>query len=256
MNKGLQTVLKLVAAVIFFIICAILPSLFTPSGEMFALPPVYPLDYYERSEIYSAYVNERIAAVQISTEELNQTSLEQCNTKLEFILSYLIVDENLYPSPNNYTVQKFHSVTDERGREIRLMEYYSSRHGDWTSWISLMMDVDTQDIYFLYISGDCEQDFFRYNSMEIPDLNRMEEFLSISTDCGTTTIHSEGYESDRRFAYLSLGNTENPSPYYYKVIGHTAINADTQRLIYDYNIYCQERPPESGVLNDLTKPPQ
>ena len=256
MNSGLKTVLKFAAAGIFFIICAVLPSLFTSSNEVFTLPPAYPLDYYDRSTIYSAYAAERIPAVQISPEELNQSSLEQCNAKLVFLLDYLILDENLYTNDDNYTVQEFYSVTDERGREIRLMKYYSSRHGDWTSWIYLMMDVDTQDIYFLYISADCESDFFRYNTMEIPDLESIKEFLSISTGYSMATTHSEGFDGDRRFAYLSFGNGENPNPYYYKAVGHTAINADTQRLIYDYNIYCQERPPEIVVLSDLTKPLQ
>ena len=42
---------------------------------------------------------------------------------------------------------------------IRVREYYAQLVGDWSIWFRVIIDIDTSDAYFFYISSKCLGEF-------------------------------------------------------------------------------------------------
>ena len=131
----------------------------------------------------------------------------------------------------------FYIVDDGNGKGIRYLDLYMEWKSDWRSWFKIHIDIDTEEIYYVYYSAECIANEGKYNSIFTNDsinlLERVTSFKksdspqeSVMTEKGVTT-------------YLCIMDAENgQAPYTYSHIYHAASLVDFKATLqFSENIH-------------------
>ena len=130
----------------------------------------------------------------------------------------------------------FYIVDDGNGTGIRYLDLYMEWKSDWSSWFKIHIDIDTEEIYYVYYSAKCVANEGKYKSVFPNDpislLERVTDLKksgppqeSVMVENGITT-------------YLCILDTLNGrAPYTYSYIYHTANLVDFKaKLQYSEDI--------------------
>lgn len=167
------------AAAGFLLLCAMLPLAFSgeeqpPDGpgntDMSqptpAVPTYTPIELDERAGLFDAYFNGDAGSI-IKTElkagdiEPAQTAAK-CQDALEHLIAALSIDKAEENYVNASGINYYALVDNRSGASIRVAEGFRDWNGDWKNWLRICIDMDTMDIYYVYLSSNCLCNFDRY----------------------------------------------------------------------------------------------
>ncbi len=223
------------AAAGFLLLCALLPLAFSgeekppdePGNTVMSQPtpavPTYiPTELNDRIRLFDTYFDGDAGSI-IKTElkageiEPAQTTAN-CQDVLEKLIAVLTIDQ---AEENNVNVSgiNYYTLVDSRtGASIRVAEGFRDWYGDWKNWLRICIDMDTQDVYYVYLSSNCLYNFDRYNY--IIDANEIARGfgesmgweLTGSNDAGPTEDGKESldvvyYNGGGYLAYRLHGST-------------------------------------------------
>jgi len=170
------------AAAGFLLLCALLPLAFSgeeqpPEGpgatEMSqpvpSLPAYAPAELDDRARLFDAYWNGGgvgIVKTDFTAEDIISGSADggQSISSCQDFIHRLMDDFNIDQSMDRVQASgiNYFSIADSSGTSIRVAEGYREWYGDWKNWLRIFVDIDTQDVYFIYLSSICRSNFELY----------------------------------------------------------------------------------------------
>ena len=225
--KSVSGALSWAVTALVLVVCLLLPLLFRGDGtaEVDAGPTTY-MSAGERAELYRRYAaDEGLALTQLDGSSVGDAELVGCMRLVNSVMNLLVMDDGSIrtdgPSGTN-----FYTLSDN-GRSIRIMEYYREWTADWHNWFTIHVDLDTQEIYYLYYSANVQQNGGEY-------AGRAEEHLE---NAGQNVILALGFTDDAALNWrndneweLELTNSSD-DVYHYQVICNIYEDAAPSLLI-------------------------
>lgn len=235
-----------ILASVFLIFCAVLPLFFRNKGDLpsplpsgSSPPATYPLtELDDKINLYLKYNSDSsgtaVVKTPLSFEDGNDYILPSTDL-LQSLFSKFVIDQAEY-SVGEQGFNYF-SLTDSDGATIRVAEHYKRWYGDWENWLRIAVDIDTLDIYYVYISCNCLEHFEKYTGDPIYITDIAESFGEIT---GMEVLNlSETYDmtngKNRFIALYGLKEIKRP----YLISGSTYYNAETASYLIDYTLLMQ-----------------
>lgn len=200
----------------FLLLCALLPlafrntdgtaspdALYSPGPDIF-----FPSQLSDRLVLYRKFRGSGAGGGVSVTTTTYSADMVPCIELLDKIFPLFIIDE-LESSVESEGVN-FYYVTDETGATIRLAERYKSWYGDWKNWLVIVADIDTLDVYYVYLSSECLSGFDKYGQASpeelaaaFADVMEMELLSFVDTDKGWETVLTS---NGRNLCYSIIGS--------------------------------------------------
>lgn len=150
---------------VVLIICAVLPAFFIPKDDVSpTAEPDFDVNY--RADIYSRGAAEELSRTELDSSEVDAGKQQSCREVMDTVISNFVADRSSAETLTA-TGTNLYSLTDEYGRSINVMEYYRDWTGDWKNWFIMQMDLDTGEIYHVYMSGMCQRNFEDYMNVVV-----------------------------------------------------------------------------------------
>lgn len=266
MSPAVKNTLKLLLTAVFIITCGIIPSFINspiidspnspgPNNDPdYAEPTVANTDlltdYSDKVMMYLNYGNQTEYKRKLTEEDIGESNLEKCSKLQHYLYENLFVDQDPEIT-TNYLGSDIFSIGDGSGNYIRVVEYFWGGSGDWRNWIDVVVDADTQDIYYLYISCQNLINFSKYTREQLPDSDSLLQMFhgwdgsNVITDHNILTDY--GIDLGNTISYIkSDGHIVS-----FKIVsGFTIFEESTEYGIYDYKIYAS---PTSITVNTETQ---
>lgn len=238
-------------ALVFLLFCAVLPLFFRNTAEpspssidVSAAPAAFPLrELDDKTELFLKY-NGGASGTGVTKTPLafedGSDYVQPSNNLLESLFSQFGIDEEEYDVGEEGF--NYFSLTDSTGATIRVAERYKRWYGNWENWLRIAVDIDSLDIYYVYISCNCLEHFERYmdDPIYIKDVatsfGRVTgmDILDISDSYSITS-------GKNRFTALYGLKDETRS---YLISGSTYYDEIAMSYLIDYTLLLQ--PPLSG----------
>ena len=243
------------AALVFLLFCAVLPLFFRNTAEPSpplpdgsTAPATFPLTELEdKAELYLKYNGDTsgtaVKKTPLSFED-GSDFVQPCNELLENLFSYFVIDEAEYSVGEEGF--NYFSLTDSTGATIRVAERYKRWYGDWENWLRIAVDVDSLDIYYVYISCNCLENFEKY--MDPVYIQDIAEAFGDITDMEILDI-SDSYSitsGKNRFTALYGLKDEKRS---YLISGSTYYDESAMSYLIDYTLLLQPFDTNTSSLN-------
>lgn len=243
MSEKLKTYIRLGSAALFLLLCALLPLSFIntearPDGLDEPHATYSPTSFIARTTIFGRYLAGSLHSEPFSEAVLTENEIVGCWDKLTQIQDAFKMDlgdniDILTSGVNLFT------VTDDDGSQLRLAEYYMEWYGDWKNWIKIVIDVDTLDLYQVYVSSSCLSNFERYLDESMS--NGLDNYLSdLCIKAGLELFQFDiAHPSDINgvgswIAVCRVGD----ELVNYKIDGQLYVDSVTPALLVDLNISC------------------
>lgn len=245
MKTALKNAVKILLTAAFLLLCIIVPlKLFPtappnepPPADWSAKPEMQLASYFtERAEIYDDYFDSRRS---VSLSSIESEDLDACRKRIAALLPEVITDaydDSAVLRSNNTGV---YYIAGSGNSYIRVLEFYLEWTDDWKNWFFIAMDIDTQDIYYMYVSCNCENNFDYYMTQEIPYADDIiYELLPAYTGRELSGAELQMYDEEGRGHYtLDFGPETDPMAY--EVNGFTTFAPESEVILYDYKIICK-----------------
>lgn len=108
----------------------------------------------QRADLFDLYWREASGGYDFSALDLdNEAELSQSRQKIDGLLADMVMDEakGIVSSEGN----EFFELTDHEGKTMRIWHSWSEWSGEWKNWFDVYIDIDSLDIYYLYLSSEC-----------------------------------------------------------------------------------------------------
>jgi len=168
------------AAAGFLLLCALLPLAFSgeekpPDGpgntDMSqttpAVPTYTPTELDDRVRLFDTYFDGGAGSIirtDLKAGEIEPAkTIVNCQDELEKLISILTLDEAEETSVNTSGINYYTLVDSRSGASIRVAEGFRDWYGDWKNWLRICIDMDTLDVYYVYLSSNCLYNFDRYS---------------------------------------------------------------------------------------------
>lgn len=238
-----------ILASVFLLFCAVLPLFFRNGDELSPSPPgvspqiaTFPLtELDDKTNLYLKYNSGQsgmsVTKTPLSFEDESDYNdhVQPSTDLLESLFSQFGIDEEEY-SVGEQGFNYF-SLTDSSGATIRIAEHYKRWYGDWENWLRIAVDIDTLDIYYVYISCNCLEHFEKYIGDPIYILDIAEDFGEITgmevLDISETYSVTSG---KNRFTALYGLKEEKRT---YLISGSTYYDENTLSYLIDYTLLLQ-----------------
>lgn len=243
MSDRLKTYIKLCSAALFLLLCALLPLSFInteaqPDGPDEPQTTYSPTSFIARATIFGRYLAGILPTESFSETVLTESEIAGCWKKLTQIQYAFKVDLVDDIDILNNGVNLF-TVTDDDGSQLRLAEYYMEWYGDWKNWIKIVIDVDTLDLYQVYVSSSCLSNFDLYLDESLS--NDLDNYLAdLCIKAGLDLFQFDiAQPSDINgvgswIAVCRVGD----ELVNYKIDGQLYVDSVTPSLLVDLNISC------------------
>lgn len=107
----------------------------------------------DRAAIFSAYWNDSGRGCTVrNIPGPEKMDIDKCTQRMEEIVGACVIDSQRGPA--NSAGSEYVSVTNDAGT-IRTCRMWMEFQGDWNNWIDVCFDMDTGEVYFLYVSSKC-----------------------------------------------------------------------------------------------------
>lgn len=158
--KNFKPLLGAVITALVVLLAATIPALFVRDDA--ALSEAQPLTTAERAELFALYREEdaRCAVEELQREAFSEEELAGSGDVIRKLRSSLRIDRGeIVPES---TGERFFLLGTADGRGLRMREYYEQSAGDWSNWFRVYVDIDTQEVFFLYQSSKCLKNEEKY----------------------------------------------------------------------------------------------
>ncbi len=249
MSTTVKNILKLLLTAVFIITCGIIPSFINspnmdtvntpgPNNESSVANTNLITDYSDKVLMYLDYGNQNEYKRRLTEEDIGKNNVDKCNKLQQYLYENLFVDQ-APEIATNYLGSEILSIADGSGNYIRVIEYFWGGSGDWQNWIDVVIDADTQDIYYLYISCQNLINFSQYTRDQLPDSDSLLQMFqgwdggSAITDKNILTAYGIDPGNDT----ISYIKPDGRIVSFDIVSGYTIYEDSTEYGIYDYKIY-------------------
>lgn len=203
-KSSLGNVILVAMTLVVVFLGAMLP-MFWMNNEMSWEEPVVAETVAERRKCWLDFYAKTSESGSYSTD-LEAELARQMQDKTTQILRWAAIDQG--QEVEEARGESCISVWSE-GKRTRVWHYYRQWRGDWRNWIEMYIDVDTQEIYYLYISSGCERNKSLYQGL-MDSRNPAEigsDFLQVWGDMTVTEIQptADGFVS--RLSCAGVGGT-------------------------------------------------
>lgn len=232
-------------AMVFLLFCAVLPLFFRntaepspPLPDASAAPATFPLtELDDKTELFLKY-NGGASGTEVTKTPLSfedgSDYVQPSNDLLESLFSQFGIDEEEYGVGEEGF--NYFSLTDSTGATIRVAERYKRWYGDWENWLRIAVDIDSLDIYYVYISCNCLKNFEKY--MDPVYIQDVAQAFGDITDMEILDI-SDSYSitsGKNRFTALYGIKEEKRS---YLISGSTYYDESALSYLIDYTLLLQ-----------------
>ena len=139
-----------VAAAVVFLLAALLPLAFRTGSVETQSEECGPGD---RAAIFSAFWNDGGRGCTVrSIPGPEKKDIDACTQRMSEIVDGCIIDTQRAAA--NSAGSEYVSVTNDMGT-IRTCRMWMESQGDWNNWIDVCFDMDTGEVYYLYVSSKC-----------------------------------------------------------------------------------------------------
>lgn len=179
--RRFRMILGISCTVLILLLAATLPALFVQDSPEEAAE--VPLGIQERARLFSLYwaEDESCRVEAFSREDFSEEELEPSGEKISEFRAAMAIDQG---GPMTESAgEHFYTLTLPEGGTLRMREYYEQSTGDWSNWFRIYVDIDTLDVYFLYVSCKClrnvnDYDLAGMSEMDVYELARgWQEYL-------------------------------------------------------------------------------
>lgn len=203
MNDKMKLLSYGIAAAVCFLLAALLPLAFAGNGEA----PDY-LNRGERAAIFAAYWNGEQDSV--SAERIDQPGkrdVESCEKRFAELLDKCTFD--LVPGEMQSSGSEYLTLTANEDDEISICRIWRQRQGDWRNWIDVCFDVDTGELYYLYLSSECLKNQSDYSDILPGELSAgfVAEYIDSMTDYKLINIDWSGRSGDDATAIFQINGS-------------------------------------------------
>lgn len=211
--KSVSGALSWVVTALVLVVCLLLPLLFTGGAEVDEPVPTSVLSAGERAALYRRYTDdEDLVLEQLDGASVENAELIGCMRLVNSVMNLLVMDDGELrtdgPSGTN-----FYTLSDG-GESIRILEYYREWTADWHNWFTIHVDLDTQEIYYLYYSANVQRNGTQYAWHAEEHLESAGQSLILAL--GFTEDGSLDWRADNEWE-LTLANTSGDA-YHYRVV--------------------------------------
>ena len=156
----LKAVLPWGVTALVLLACLMLPLLFTGREPEPAPSTERELTSARRAEIYSLFAADELGFTHLDEDEVGNEDYVKCVRLANTVRGILVMDEGETRVDNPFGTN-FYTLSDD-GDTIRIMEYYYEWTADWHNWLTMHIDIDTGEIYYLYYSANVLQNGWDY----------------------------------------------------------------------------------------------
>lgn len=140
-----------VAAAVVFLLAALLPLAFRPDSVEAADSGEF--DAGARAAVFSAYWNDGGRGCTVrNIPGPERKDIDACTQRMSEIVGACVIDTQ--SGAANSAGSEYVSVSNDLGT-IRTCRMWMESQGDWNNWIDVCFDMDTGEVYYLYVSSKC-----------------------------------------------------------------------------------------------------
>lgn len=164
-QKNFKPILGAAITVLVVLLAAIVPAFFVQDHD--ALSEAQPLTTAERAELFALYRAEdaRCAVEELEVDAFTEEELAGSWDVIRDLRDSLRIDRGeIVPES---TGERFFLLGTADGRGLRMREYYEQSAGDWSNWFRVYVDIDTQEVFFLYQSSKCLENEEKYSEKDV-----------------------------------------------------------------------------------------
>ncbi len=255
MSARVKNIIKIAGTFLLIAVCAVVPNFVPFAGGglnndpvSYTEPPISAVnlltDPDAKIELYNKYSQDTSHHGQLSSNEIDPDDLDACYTMFGTISENFDIDRG-----EDFKMvaggELFYTIADDNGSYIRVVEYYRQWVGDWSSWLRVYTDADTQEIYYVFTSCDTLKNFNKYSFDKLPNSNSIallleNNNLSMIDEHRKLLENKEIPEGSIYSYYRADGSVVS-----YFIDGSTSMNPDSQYGIFDYKVYAQPGRAES-----------
>ena len=171
-----RIILGICCTVLILILAATLPALFVSDAPREVTEET--LGMQERARLFSLYwaEDESCRVEAFSREDFSEEELQPSGEVIQQLRTGLTVDCG-NPLPES-AGEHYYVLTLPEGGTLRMREYYEQSAGDWSNWFRIYVDIDTSDVYFLYVSCKCLRNADMYDLDGMADMDVYELAVS------------------------------------------------------------------------------
>ena len=206
MSRGARTAVAYSITALVLLLAMWVPSLFAPNVKD------EPLTNAERVSMFCDYFNKRDPGMQVSEQSVPVSSLSSylgnsvtiLDTMIEPMISALLLEPGSAADGNRRAI--LCEITDDYGRASRVLRLFSEWEIDWHNWLDLCIDIDTGELYYMYISSRCLNNRENYTADRIDRPSTPAEAVTLwSTFTGQQSVSLDwsGTIGDTAFAVFS-----------------------------------------------------
>lgn len=256
MSEKLKTPLKIGAAAAFLLICIFLPRAFLPHSGSGSVEITSPSEFSQRAELFTKFWewNSKDNKHDLGYSEVNEADLAECESLRDALLSNLDIDKEMsvFSVPGTKTL---YTLSDGAGNGMNLIDYYYKWDGDWSSWLTITMDIETRDVYRIYFSTNCIKNFDRYYDLDlgITEITTFGNEVNYSAEPQLAGVIAEifgqctqlklmdkqvldtGEMEDRVYTFVGSDHQK----YTYSIKGNTYFHPEVGAILIDYKLLCK-----------------
>ena len=136
---------------VVFLLAALLPLAFRTGGS--EVVDSGGTGTGERAAIFSAYWNDGARGCTVrSIPGPEKKDIDACTQRMSEIVDRCVIDAQRAAAGS--AGSEYVSVTNDAGT-IRICRMWMEFQGDWNNWIDACFDMDTGEVYYLYVSSKC-----------------------------------------------------------------------------------------------------
>lgn len=98
----------------------------------------------------------------VKIENPSRTMKDSCETRMRTMMARAIDDQEL--SVLSPTGSEYITLTDSEGKTVDVCRMWIEAKGDWQNWMDVCFDADTGDLFYLYLSRECQANKSRYET--------------------------------------------------------------------------------------------
>lgn len=148
MNERMKLIIYGAVAAFFFLAALLVPLAFRDGvkGET-------PTAVGERVALFADYWEGEHDDIEVeSVGSPSKKTQEFCTKRIEALMAECTFDK---AAPNMQSEGREYLTVTQQELELHICRVWRQFQGDWRNWIDICFDMDTGEIYYLYLSSEC-----------------------------------------------------------------------------------------------------
>ena len=188
------------AALLAFLFAALVPLAFYSGIQEDAQSRIF----WEKASIFDAYWNHDGENCDVERlGSLDRETMEACSQRCEELVQQYVPDQRRYSTGD--TGMEYFSVTRQEEEPLRLFRMWREFRGDWRNWFDVCFDIDGGQVYYIYVSAQCQDNYEEYANALPAGMDAETLAESLAEEVGYRIEHFSwsGKPEDTALAVLS-----------------------------------------------------